>query len=579
MLNLEQFSPLPSVGTVFFMRDRSQPLLNWVRQSFKLLGWSLIPVALLTRPAISAERLYVSYGVLERSISVAALEAYARTGDLDSDLSVYAQYADAKQLADLRQALVVRADVTSIAVSQFLYTPQGEILLRRLGQVIQPESRDTGFYAIRAALILASSDPKGLTPLNVFRKFPTRGLRIDLQRSLQIAGELEKVITRTNQATATLDQLAQLEALAAPIATTAPLPDLASRGAFGWQKETIRLVDRRRSFVTVLGRERVFPVDVYLPQLRTGRQGQAPKTPVVVISHGLGSDRATFRYLAEHLASHGFAVAVPEHPGSNAAQLQALIAGTVSEVATPSEFVDRPLDIKYLLDDLTRRAQTDPRYGRLNLEQVGVLGQSFGGYTVLALAGAPINFEQLQKDCGPQALDNTLNLSLLLQCRATALLPINYGLQDSRVKAIFAINPVDSAVLGESGFNQISIPTMIVSGNADTVAPALQEQVQPFTWLRSRDRYLALLDRGTHFSTLEEPTTDDAIPLPPEVVGPTPGVARRYISALGLAFFQTHIANQPSYRPYLSASYAQFISQGSLRLSLVRSLSADQLTK
>ena len=555
--------------------NHSKPRSNWIQKSLTLLGWSLIPAALLTRPALSAERLYLSYGVLERSISVAALEAYAKTGELDSDLRVYSQYVDAQRLAALRKALVVRADVTPIAVSQFLYTPQGEILLRRLGQVIQPESRDTGFYAIRAALILASSDPQGLTPLNVFRKFPTRGLRIDLQTALQIAGDLEQVITRTNQATTTLTQLAQLEALATPITSPTSLPDLANRGSIRWQKETIRMVYRTRSFVTALGSDRVFPVDVYLPQVRTDRQ--ARKIPVVVISHGLGSDRTTFRYLAEHLASHGFAVAVPEHPGSNAQQFQALISGTVSEVAAPSEFVDRPLDIKYLLDDLTRRARSDPRYGRLNLEQVGVLGQSFGGYTVLALAGAPINFEQLQKDCGVQALDSTFNLSVLLQCRANALPRLNYNLQDSRVKAIVAIDPIDSAVLGQAGFEQISIPTMMVAGSADTVAPALPEQIQPFTWLKTPDRYLVLMDRGTHFSTLEE--TNDSVPLPPEVLGPTPVIARRYINALSLAFFQTYIANQPSYRSYLSASYAQRISQDPLRLSLVRSLSADQLKK
>ena len=555
--------------------NHSKPRSNWIQKSLTLLGWSLIPAALLTRPALSAERLYLSYGVLERSISVAALEAYAKTGELDSDLRVYSQYVDAQRLAALRKALVVRADVTPISVSQFLYTPQGEILLRRLGQVIQPESRDTGFYAIRAALILASSDPQGLTPLNVFRKFPTRGLRIDLQTALQIAGDLEQVITRTNQATTTLTQLAQLEALATPITSPTPLPDLANRGSISWQKETIRMVYRTRSFVTALGSDRVFPVDVYLPQVRTDRQ--ARKIPVVVISHGLGSDRTTFRYLAEHLASHGFAVAVPEHPGSNAQQFQALISGTVSEVAAPSEFVDRPLDIKYLLDDLTRRARSDPRYGRLNLEQVGVLGQSFGGYTVLALAGAPINFEQLQKDCGVQALDSTFNLSVLLQCRANALPRLNYSLQDPRVKAIVAIDPIDSAVLGQAGFEQISIPTMMVAGSADTLAPALPEQIQPFTWLKTPDRYLVLMDRGTHFSTLEE--TNDSVPLPPEVEGPTPVIARRYMNALSLAFFQTYIANQPSYRSYLSASYAQRISQDPLRLSLVRSLSADQLKK
>jgi predicted dienelactone hydrolase len=93
-------------------------------------------------------------------------------------------------------------------------------------------------------------------------------------------------------------------------------------------------------------RGRTFPVDLYLP---TG--GSAP---VIVISHGLGSDRLTFKYLATHLASYGFAVAVPEHPGSNAQQVQALINGLANEVTAPAELTDRPLDIKFLLDELGR---------------------------------------------------------------------------------------------------------------------------------------------------------------------------------------------------------------------------------
>lgn len=548
-------------------------LSAWINR-LKLFGWSFLPAILLTQPALSAERLYLSYGLLERSISVAALEAYARQGKLDNDLLVYAQYADAKQRQSLRKALLARADLSPIAVSQFLYTPQGEVLLRRLGQVIQSESRDTEPYAIRAALILASSDPEGLTPLNIFRKFPTRGLRIDLQRSLQIAGDFEQLISKTNQATLAIEQLTTQEAATSPNAT---FSNLSARGSYAWQKETFRLFDRTRNFVTELGRERVFPVDVYLPRSRRDRQRNR-SIPVVVISHGLGSDRQTFRYLAEHLASHGFAVAVPEHPGSSAKQTQALLAGTVSEVAAPSEFVDRPLDIKYLLDELTRRAKTDLRYKPLNLEQVGLLGQSLGGYTAFALAGAPINFDQLKTDCEAPALGNTLNLSLVLQCRAAALPALNYNLQDPRVKAIIAINPVDSGILGQAGLSQVRVPTMVVTGTADTVAPALLEQIQPFTWLQSLDRYLVLIDRATHFSTLTE-STNDAFTVPPEVTGPAPILARRYMTALSLAFFQTHIANQPSYRLYLSATYAKALSRDPLKLSFVRSLRLEQVAK
>jgi predicted dienelactone hydrolase len=538
-----------------------------LKQMVQCLG-SALSIAAWSLPAWSAERLYLSYGILERSISVAALEAYARRNELDNDLYVYSQYVSAEQLETLRKALLTRADLSPVAVAQFLYTPQGEILLRRLGQVIQPESRDTGFYAIRAALILASAEPEGLTPLNVFRKFPTRGIRIDLQRTLAIAEDLGDLINETNRITQTIAQLADQSVTPLP---PGALTDLTARGSFSWQKDSFQLVDRSRRFVDALGGDRVFPVEVYLP-----RHNQARSIPMVVISHGLGSDRTTFQYLAEHLASHGFAVAVPEHPGSNAKQLEALIAGTASEVASPREFVDRPLDIQYLLDELTRRAKLDPRYRRLNLSQVGVLGQSFGGYTVLALAGAPINFAQLQKDCSPAAIDNTLNISLLLQCRAATLPPINYNLSDPRVKAIIAINPIDSVVFGQAGISQIQTPTMIVGGNADTIAPALPEQIQPFTWLQTPERYLALIDRGTHFSTLGDSQDEGAIPVPPEVIGSSPAIARRYTNALSLAFFQTYIGNQPSFRAYLSPTYAKALSQAPLRLNLVQSLTVVQ---
>ncbi|MBD1843232.1 alpha/beta hydrolase [Cyanobacteria bacterium FACHB-63] len=532
-------------------------------------GW--MSIAGVSRPVWGAERVFLTYGILERSISVSSLEAYARTGTLDSDLYVYSQYVTPEQLQTLRKALLTRADLTPIAVSQFLYTQQGEILLRRFGQIIQPDSRDTGFFAIRAALILASADPEGLTALNVLRKFPTRGLRVDLQRSLDIAGELGDLINQTNRATQKITQLSSSDTTPLP---GGAVPDLSVRGAYGFQKDALRLVDRSRGFVQALGRERVFPVDVYLPVAR--REPLSASVPVVVISHGLGSDRGTFRYLAEHLASHGIAVAVPEHPGSNAKQLQALVGGTVNEVTTPSEFIDRPLDIKYLLDELERKVNTDPRYRSLNVKQVGLLGQSFGGYTVMALAGAPINFQQLQRSCQPAEIDRTLNLSLLLQCRAGALPPISYNLSDSRVKAIIAINPITSSVFGQAAIAQIETPTMVITGNADTVAPALPEQIQPFTWLKAPERYLALIDRGTHFSALQEGDAQ-GVPLPPEVIGEAPNVARRYVNALSLAFFQTYIANRSDYRPYLSAAYARTLSQDPLRLSLVQSLTVAQL--
>ena len=543
----------------------------------------------------AAERVYVSYGILERSIPVSSLEAYARDGTIDDDLAIYAQYGDARQLKQLKSVLVARADVDLVAVSQFLYTPQGEVLLKRLGEVIQPESRDSGFKAIRAALILAAADPDGLTLLNILRHFPTRGLRIDVARSLQIAGSLEQLVNQTKRATAVVLQTAQQEEATETVAVN-QLPDLRQRGSFTWQKQTLPLVDPSRSAeinavlstaIPPLGRPtspvplsgtvsgRSIPVDLYLP---TQKSASSAPVPIIVISHGLGSDRATFAYLAIHLASYGFAVLVPEHPGSNAARLQALINGTASEVSEPIEFINRPLDITFVLNQVEALANATPNLrGRLNFQQVGVLGQSFGGYTALVLAGAPINQQQLQANC--QNLQDTLNLSLLLQCRAIDLKQPEPVLQDPRVKAIIAINPLTSAVLGQASLSQIKVPTMIVTGNGDTIAPSVTEQIQPFTWLTTENRYLVMMQGGTHFSTLDSTNSPDAIPLPQEVVGPNPAIGRRYINALAVAFFQTYIANKPSYRSYLSASYSNAISESPLPLSLIRTLTTDQFTQ
>lgn len=524
-----------------------------------LLSMLLLPTVGLQR-AIAAQRIYLSYSALESSIAVDNLETYAREGKVKGDLAFYARRLNPQQLEQLRRVLLTRIELGPVQVSQFLYTSIGETLLQRLGQIIQTEGRQPGFYALRAALILAAADPEGLTLLNILRKFPTPGIRIDLQRSLQTVEDIERLIAQTNSAIALIDQQSTATATAQPIAVS-KLPNIIKPGLFTWNKRTLTLRDLRRN--------RTFPADIYLPNTK------AP-APVIVISHGLGSDRSSFAYLAQQLASYGFAVAVPEHPGSNAEQLQALLAGRENEVVEPSEFINRPLDIKYLLDELQRFDAANPRI-RLNLQQVGAIGQSFGGYTVLGLAGASLNFKQLQTDC--KNLSNSLNASLLLQCRAQSL-PRQYNLRDQRIKAAIAINPVTSSIFGQAGLSQIKIPVMIVSSSADNVAPALPEQIQPFSWLSATEKYLVLLQGGTHFSTLGEtnPATDP-VPIPTQVIGPDPALARRYLRALSVAFFQTYIANQPNYRPYLSAAYAQAIGQEPLDLNLVQSLPTTQLSQ
>jgi predicted dienelactone hydrolase len=527
------------------------------------LGLLVTPVVIPT-PVQGAERIYLSYGPLEFSLPVKSLATYAKEGKIDREFAAYASRLDQKQLEQLRKILVTQIDVKPLAIAQFLYSAQGEIILDRVGQIIETKAGQPGFYAIRAALIQSAASPEGLTLLNVLEKFPTYGIRINSARGFQVIDELSSLIQQTGLAIAAVERQSLAEASTlenASSSTSEPqtinyseLPDLRQKGSIPYSQQTLMLND--------LKRQRRFPVDLYLPEQQ---QGQAP---LVVISHGLGSSRTTFAYLANHLASYGFAVAVPEHPGSDSKQLQALVNGLANEVTPPAELIDRPLDIKFLLDELQRSFSK-----RINLQDVGVLGQSFGGYTVLALLGAEINFEQLLKDCGPS--NNSLNLSLLLQCRALELLPRDYQLSDERIKAGIAINPVGSSIFGQSQFSQINVPLMLVASSDDTAAPALPEQIRPFTWLTTPNKYLVLLKDGTHFSTLGKTNTD--VPLPQPVIGPDPSIAQNYIKALSLAFFKTYIADNPDYQVYLNAAYAQYLSQYLIPLSLVESLTSGQL--
>lgn len=548
---------------------------NWTSTLRKNFLWlvlsTLLPTLGINNTAQAAERIYASYSAIERSISINALENYAQKGEIDDDLAVYQQYVQPQKLKELRRVLLTPIKVNSVAVSQFLYTPQGEFLLGRLGEVIKTESREAkpSFHALRSALILASAEPGGLTLLNLLRKYPSPSIHIDLARSLGIAGELEKLVSETNRAIAAVSQKSNTEAasIQQPL-SVAQLPDLRRKGKFVVQsKETLKIFD--------LARNRLLLTDVYLPNVQT-------PAPVIVISHGVGSDSSNFAYLANHLASYGFVVVVPNHPGSDAKQLQSLLDGRASEAAKPEEFIDRPLDIKHILDELEMRNKSNSLLkGRLNLQQVGVIGQSFGGYTALALAGAKINFQQLGKDCTQQALKDTWNLSLLLQCRALEL-PNNkeYNLRDERVKAAIAINPITSSVFGETGLKEINIPVMIVGSSDDTIAPALYEQILPFSWINTTQKYLVMLVGGTHFSVIgESKNSTDQISLPSKLVGDNPAQARRYMSSLSLPFFETYVAGTSKYIPYLNAAYVKTISKEPVGLSLVQSLTSTELAQ
>jgi predicted dienelactone hydrolase len=538
-----------------------------MKKFLRYLGLGLLSTFLTATPGLGAERIsfyYPPFG--EFSLSVDSLETFAKVGKIDQDFSFYASRATPQQLAQLRDLLQQRFNVTPTLVSQVTYSPIGEQVMQQLGELLLTESRQNGFYAIRASLILAAADQEGLTVVNLLRKFPSDTMRVNFTEGLRIVDNLSQLLKRRDEVVASLQKEAITQAANSTV-DFSQQPDLRSPGKFLWQKKSLELND--------FPRNRRLPVDIYLPETQNSLSSPFP---LIVISHGLASDRSPFVYLAEHLASYGFAVAVLEHPGSNAERIQQYFSGLAGP-PQPAEFINRPLDIKYLLNELQRLEKLDPTLqGKLNFQQVGAIGHSFGGYTVLALAGAKINFNQLRQDCNP--ITSSFNLSLFLQCQAIELSPTTYELKDDRIKAIMAINPINSSILGEDGISQIKVPVMLVGASQDIFAPPVFEQIRPFTWLSESNKYLALIENATHFSAIAEPTSENnVLPVPAALLGPDRTPVYSYLNALSVAFLETHLLNRPEYRSYLQPSYATYISQEPLNLSILQSLSADQFNQ
>jgi predicted dienelactone hydrolase len=546
-----------------------------VRSQFKVMFggslWLLSLVALLMRspPVMAAEKVSFWYGALEFSIPLDSLETYAKTGEIDDSLATYDQYLGDQKLAKLRSNLTHPIDLDAVTVSRWLNTSLGENILKSLGQIIKPSVGQNGFYALRSALISAADSPDKLTLLNILRQFPAETIQVDAKSVLKLASTFEQLKQATNQAIASISQQAASSGTSKPEINFTQQPDLTQSGTFTFQKQTLSLVNQKS--------DRTLNVDFYRPVVQ-----QNVSVPLIVISPGFGADKSNFSYLGEHLASYGFAVAILNHPGSDRQNLQNFLAGTTRELVEAEELINRPQDITYLLDELQRQEQSNPSsLGTLNLEQVGVIGHSLGAYAGLTLAGAKPNIKGLQQHCPGDRTTisfDWFNPSQQLQCLASQLSSHeNYQLSDNRIKAIFAINPIGSSIFGEAELNKLQIPVAFVAGSNDIIAPPLLEQIEPFSWLGSHDKYLLLINQGSHtydssntFSRLVSSTSDESF---------NPHLAREYFQAMSLAFMKTHLVNSPQYQSFLSNDYAEYISHKSMQLDLVNSsVNTDLIT-
>ena len=531
-------------------------------------GIAIACTNIFVHPADSAEQIRFWYSPAgEFTIYVSDLEKFAKEGKLNKRLEFYLGRLSPTQQTQIRETLSTRYNISHVTAAQFAYSSIGEILVRRLGSILQMTPEQNGFSAIRASLILSAQSNEGLTILNVLQRYPIPIIYLDLPRGLQAYAEINQLLYKKEQVIAAIEQQAiaessvnQKEDQNLDIAKQ----DLRTTGNGQWTREKFTYLQRDRNIQ--------ISVDLYLPK------NLAKPAPLIVISHGLASNPDTLQYLSQHLASHGFAVAALEHPKTSSRDFAAFLSG-LSNSPQIEEAIQRPYDVKYLLDDLEQKVKNDPSWrDRLNPEQVGLIGHSLGGYTVLALGGAQLNFNQINQECSTSEPNiASFNVAKILQCRFSALETNNIDFSDRRVKAVLAINPLGgSTLLGKEGIQNIKVPIAIFASGNDIFTPAVSEQFFPFVWLRTSHKYLVTFPKGTHFSFLERSDRGVLI-VPDNVIGEKPEFTHPYAKALSLAFFQTYLNQRPEFASYLTNKYIQAIGSSRFPASLTTSFSEAQL--
>ncbi|MEH2164862.1 MAG: alpha/beta hydrolase [Nostoc sp.] len=512
--------------------------------------------------AIAADTVVMRLGLFTESISLAELQKAAKTGKLPGSLQPFAKGLSEQQRRFFLEALGMNIPMNVVTINRLINTQIGTTILNDFATALARKDK-AGVQALRAGLVLGSTAPQGLSILSFIAAYPSKRLEINLPQAFIVARNLNTAFWRTQQFMLTIAP--QLNPRTPKIAF--PF-DPSQSGNAQVKILNLSLNDQKRG--------RKIPVDIYWSTTAT------PNKPVIVFSHGFASVRTDLRYLAEHLASHGYVVAALEHPGSNGANTDLALQGK-TRVVQPQEFLNRPKDISFVLDELEKLNQTPnhPLQGKLATTNAMVVGYSFGGGTALALAGAELQLQRLKQRCKKNLA--ILSLGEAMQCIAQELPENTYQLRDTRIKQAIALNPTTSLMFGETGLTKVQIPTLVLAGSADKTTPALTEQIVGFDKIPS-PKWLVGIVGGTHLSVKDPSTTLDQIGKPNtpisggEVVGEQAADVRKYLKAITLAFAAQMTPEAKNYAIFLTSDYAQFASTTAFPFRLITQIPADAMT-
>ncbi len=360
---------------------------------------------------------------------------------------------------------------TSGILEQSVDNPLFEQALLSASQLVKVDGLppDTSGHSLADALDATYRDGEP-NLLGLFRRLPGESLSIDFQALAYNAKRL-----RAQQVDARL-------LVKAGTAMTPASDSVAESGGSGWTRSQMRF--------SVPHRTQPLDVTILKPKRSSNQR-------LVVISHGLWDQPASFEGWGRLLAANGYTVLLPRHPGSDSEQQKELLSG-VAPPPSAKELRFRPLDVSALLNGI--ESGTFLSGQQLNTDDVAVVGHSWGATAALQLSGLKTTTKKLKTRC-KDLLDPDRNLSWVLQC--SWLSGADQGsLADPRVKAAVVVSPPMRLLFDESSGPSLQAKVLFVSGTKDWVVPSGPEAVVPFREGKPLENghRLVLASGGSHFN-------------------------------------------------------------------------------
>ena len=215
-------------------------------------------------------------------------------------------------------------------------------------------------------------------------------------------------------------------------------------------------------------------VDLFIEGRRTAMwipPSNAPKPwPLIIYSHGYHGCNDLSDFLMEALAQHGYLVVAPDHPDAYCGEAfkKAFFSTpdreanfSDNEAFNPDIYRGRVVDINILIEKLS---QNNDLKSRVEWDNIGLIGHSLGGYTVLGMGGAWPEWKM------------------------------------PNVKAILAVSPLCTVFMHHKTLKNIDVPVMYQGGTWDgPLTEAIKEKDGCYEQMTS-PTYFVNLRRAGHFA-------------------------------------------------------------------------------